>query len=326
MEKYWAMVFRRHILDSRSVALIGVRAIHTTLSGRKMQKHGLRRWVMTLRSHIQSTETAMFYELAHGGSYYFHNICPDGESITATEVETWIACYTKMPFTFIGSCGGLCELGPNTLSYAFRKGSSEDTVTVGYCGMGTPECANAWVYSVRWQDTLFRCMNQGDTVGEAFDRAMVEYPTCLDCMRIAGDEEFASVPVVKRGGIDDIAIFRNGVWCVDTTGNHVADLVFGYGIPGDVPLVGNFGSDDIAIFRNGMWCVDTTGNHIADLVFGYGIAGDVPLVGDFNKEGTNDIAIFRNGLWCVDTTSNHVADLIFGYGIPGDVPLVGNIG
>jgi hypothetical protein len=124
---------------------------------------------------------------------------------------------------------------------------------------------------------------------------------------------------------DDIAVFRNGIWYVDTTGNHVADLVFGYGIPGDVPLVGNFGSDDIAIFRNGMWCVDTTGNHIADLVFGYGIAGDVPLVGDIDQDGTDDIAIFRNGMWCVDTTGNHVADLIFGYGIAGDVPLVGDI-
>jgi hypothetical protein len=129
-------------------------------------------------------------------------------------------------------------------------------------------------------------------------------------------------------GLDDIGIFRNGVWCVDTTGNHIADLVFGYGIPGDVPLVGDIdqdGTDDIGIFRNGIWCVDTTGNHIADLVFGYGIAGDVPLVGDIDQDGTDDIGIFRNGIWCVDTTGNHIADQVFGYGIAGDVPLVGDI-
>jgi fermentation-respiration switch protein FrsA (DUF1100 family) len=129
-------------------------------------------------------------------------------------------------------------------------------------------------------------------------------------------------------GLDDIGIFRNGMWCVDTTGNHIADLVFGYGIPGDIPLVGDMnrdGTDDTAIFRNGMWCVDTTGNHIADLVFGYGIAGDVPLVGDIDQDGTDDTAIFRNGMWCVDTTGNHIADQVFGYGIPGDIPLVGDI-
>jgi hypothetical protein len=125
----------------------------------------------------------------------------------------------------------------------------------------------------------------------------------------------------------DIAVVRNGIWCVDTTGNRIADLVFCYGIPGDVPIVGDFnkdGSDDIAIFRNGVWCVDTTGNRIADLIFCYGIAGDVPIVGDFNKDGSDDIGIFRNGIWCVDTTGNRIADLVFCYGIAGDVPLVGD--
>jgi hypothetical protein len=142
---------------------------------------------------------------------------------------------------------------------------------------------------------------------------------------------------INRDGTADIAIFRDGLWCVNTTGVTppvaTADLVFGYGIAGDVPLVGDFnkdGTDDIAIFRNGLWCADTTGNRIADLVFGYGIAGDVPLVGDINKDGSDDIAIFRDGLWCVNTTGVTppvaTADLIFGYGIAGDVPLVGDIG
>ena len=56
---------------------------------------------------------------------------------------------------------------------------------------------------------------------------------------IAGD-----VPLVgdiNRDGTEDIGIFRNGMWCVDTTGNYVADLIFGYGIAGDVPLVGDMG-------------------------------------------------------------------------------------
>jgi hypothetical protein len=59
------------------------------------------------------------------------------------------------------------------------------------------------------------------------------------CYGIAGD-----VPLVgdfNKDESDDIAIFRNGIWCVDTTGNHIADLVFCYGIAGDVPLVGDIG-------------------------------------------------------------------------------------
>jgi hypothetical protein len=146
----------------------------------------------------------------------------------------------------------------------------------------------------------------------------------------AGDYDFfadgvkETVSITAAGGRG--IVFRGGAWFVDTNGDHIANLYFGYGIAGDVPLVWDVGGDNgVAIFRNGMWCVDTTGNQVADLVFGFGIAGDVPLVGDCNRDGTNDIAVFRNGMWCVDTTGNHVANLIFGFGIPGDVPLVGDL-
>jgi hypothetical protein len=37
----------------------------------------------------------------------------------------------------------------------------------------------------------------------------------------------------------DIAVFRNGAWHVDTNRDHVADIIFGYGIAGDVPVVGD---------------------------------------------------------------------------------------
>ena len=40
---------------------------------------------------------------------------------------------------------------------------------------------------------------------------------------------------------DDTAIFRNGVWHVDTNGDHVPDQIFGYGIAGDTPVVGDIG-------------------------------------------------------------------------------------
>jgi hypothetical protein len=126
------------------------------------------------------------------------------------------------------------------------------------------------------------------------------------------------------------AVFRDGMWYVDTTGDHIADTVFAYGLPLDTPLVGEFGSEDIAVVRSvpGLlwWYVDTTGNHVADTIFAYGgAAGDTPIVGDINQVGADDIAILRDIIWYVDTTGNHMADLVFGYGIPGDIPLVGNI-
>jgi hypothetical protein len=123
------------------------------------------------------------------------------------------------------------------------------------------------------------------------------------------------------------AVFRDGLWFVDTNGDHIADQVFGYGQAGDVPLVWDVGGDNgIAIFREGMWCVDTTGDHVSDLIFGYGLPDDVPIVGDFNRDGIGDIGVFRKGMWCIDTTGDHIADLVFYYGLPNDVdvPLVGD--
>ena len=157
-----------------------------------------------VKSHVQSVGTAMFYELAHGGDTGFVSGCPDGnnfEYTSTSEVETWIADYQKMPFTFLGSCGGMCSTGDDTLSYEFRKGSMDKTVSVGYCGMSEEKCANCWSYSLKWQDNLFNYMSQGWTVKAAFDQALADYPTCAEpnnCMRFVGDENFTVVPVVKR--------------------------------------------------------------------------------------------------------------------------------
>ncbi|MBN2561412.1 MAG: hypothetical protein JXQ75_10830 [Phycisphaerae bacterium] len=157
-----------------------------------------------IQSHIQSNETAMFYELAHGGSDYFASGCVGGndpEYTTASEIEAWMAGYEKMPFAFIGSCAGMCSTGNNTFAYEFRKGSDENTTVVGYCGMSEPQCDICWSYSIAWQDSLFYYMNLGWAVKDAFEQANADYPVCAgdnDCMRFAGDEDFAVVPPVSR--------------------------------------------------------------------------------------------------------------------------------
>jgi hypothetical protein len=152
-------------------------------------------------NHIQNPDTSLFYELAHGSSTYFSSGCTGGtnyEYTYASEIETWISSYRKMPFTFIGSCGGMCDTGDNTLSYEFGKGSSIDTATVGYCGMAEEHCSSCWSYSIQWQDALFTYMNNGDAVKTAFDKAQVDYPMCASapsCLRFAGDESFAVVTI-----------------------------------------------------------------------------------------------------------------------------------
>lgn len=153
-----------------------------------------------VQGHIQSDDTAMFYELDHGGSWSFHNQCDS--SITAGEVETWIDAYASMAFTFLGSCEGMCDQSDNHFSHEFRKGSDNGTVAVGYCGMSATGCAgDCWPDAIDWQTTLFTWMNAGHTVGYAFGRANLAFPDCAgtnNCMRIAGDTVLRVVPVVTR--------------------------------------------------------------------------------------------------------------------------------
>ena len=151
-----------------------------------------------VKSHIQSYETAMLYEMAHGDWFTgFQNDCSG--KISPGEIRAWIDDYTKMPFTFIHSCGGMCYTGLFSLSDAFRKGSTEDTVTVGTC-FWDPNCNLSECIPLDWQDALFNYMNQGWTVKKAFDQAVADFhPDCDDCVRFAGDETFKVVPVVERG-------------------------------------------------------------------------------------------------------------------------------
>jgi len=190
-----------------------------------------------VKSHIQSYETAMFYEIAHsvGGSSAFANDCTD--TTTADEIHDWIfedLEYTLMPFTFIASCNGTCDTGPGTLSYVFRKGSPEATATVGYCGMGVRPCnETCWPVAVDWQDALFNRMNQGWTVKDAFDQAVADlHPDCDGCVRFAGDENFRVVPVlVERGMLGDVN--QNGFLDTGDVTMILRDIV---GLPNWAPV------------------------------------------------------------------------------------------
>jgi hypothetical protein len=177
-----------------------------------------------VRSHVQSCSTAMFYEMAHGGSYDFASGCiagNDPEFTLSSEIHDWIEDYTKMPFSFIGSCDGMCSLASGSFSYEFRKGSMDNTVTLGYCHMSEPECDLAWIYALAWQNAIFDYMNQEYTVKAAFDLAIADYPMCVDCMVFCGDENFAVVPVVTRCDPEFIRGDANGDGVID-----VADVTY----------------------------------------------------------------------------------------------------
>lgn len=160
-----------------------------------------------IQAHVSSNETAVFYEIAHSGEVptRFCSGCVDGQFREYTywyDIEAWIADYPKMPFTFTASCYSMCDTSYGNLSHAFRKGSTEGTVTIGYCDMGEEYCLTCWEYSLDFQDMLFSYMSQGFPVKAAFDSACVAYPSCADngCILFAGDKDLTVIPRINRDG------------------------------------------------------------------------------------------------------------------------------
>lgn len=135
-------------------------------------------------AHIQDPSCTYRYALAHGGSTNFQT--QQNQYIYAPDIASWLTNRDKMTFAFLGHCGGMCSTGPGTLSNAFRKGSLTNTVTIGYCGMGSdPVC---WGQAYNWQGKLFSKVNEGVTWKSAYDYALACYPECANTMRFVGDE------------------------------------------------------------------------------------------------------------------------------------------
>ena len=145
-----------------------------------------------IKNQIQDYQVVLFYELAHGASTAFASGCENGkyQYTTAKDIESWMASYTSKSFVFLGSCKAMCDVSNDTLSYEFRKGSSFNTVTIGYCGIDCETCENCWANSVNWQEQMFSYMCEGYTIKGAFDLSLADYPMCQDCVRFAGDVDF----------------------------------------------------------------------------------------------------------------------------------------
>ncbi len=139
----------------------------------------------TISTHVSNPDNKILYEIAHSGGEptRFQANAPD-VYYTANRLENDMNQRTPYTFALLCSCEAMRDTGPGTLSYEFRKGEMQDTVTIGYKGM---ESCPGWSVSLEWQDYLFYAMNAGNTVKDAFDLACLEYPTIADCVVFVGD-------------------------------------------------------------------------------------------------------------------------------------------
>jgi hypothetical protein len=278
-----------------------------------------------VQARIQSTTVAMFYELAHGGSSYFASGCVGGEdyeTTTASEIESWIASYGKMPFAFVGSCGGMCDTGDNSLSFEFRKGSSLETTTVGYCGMAAEFCGYCWESSIDWQTALFGYMNEGYTVKAAHDQANADFPQCGEfaCMRFAGDPTFVVVPPVARLGAPWTG-FTHPVIADPSRGAGVAWGDYDGDGDLDIYLVNNDSDNKLFSYVGGGVFFDATTALLGDPGAGTAVASaDYDNDGDLdiylvNEDGANKLFVNGGtGGFTDGTGTGPLADAGAGYG------------
>jgi len=153
-------------------------------------------------------------------------------------------------------------------------------------------------------------------------------------------------------GTDDLGLFNDGYFYLDTSGNGEWDGVAGGDMFRDVgiqairkiaqPVIGDWdgdGTDDLGLFNNGYFYLDTSSNGQWDGVAGgdafrdFGIQAirkiAQPVIGDWDGNGTDDLGLYDDGSFYLDTTGNGQWDRVAGgdtfydYGLVG-TPVVGN--
>ena len=139
------------------------------------------------------------------------------------------------------------------------------------------------------RERLLRLGNRGELRADAVDHVF-QYGEQVDTP-LSGDW--------NGDGIDQIAVFRGGVFMLDSDGDGrwtKGDEKVFLGQPGDEPIVGDFngdGIDEIGVIRGDVWIIDTDGN---GKITGNDLQMQIPresgesqpIVGDWDGDGKDD--------------------------------------
>lgn len=136
-----------------------------------------------LLAHISDPSTKYYFQYGHGA--------PNGITITltgpdvglyASDVEVCLTDRDPITFAFLFGCNCMLDTGPGTISYAFRKGSSTNTVVIGFKGLGGTG------YGWGFRSVLFEKIHTGCTIKEAFDYTLTVLPHYVGIAVFTGDE------------------------------------------------------------------------------------------------------------------------------------------
>jgi hypothetical protein len=109
---------------------------------------------------------------------------------TADELREDMKDRPPVKLAIICCCEGMTDTGPGSISYEFRKGQLNDTITIGYTNMNEYAENNGSMWNLLdWQDILFMYINRGYTVKKAFDLACFFHPELENYVKFVGDED-----------------------------------------------------------------------------------------------------------------------------------------
>jgi hypothetical protein len=137
--------------------------------------------------YIDNPKVLCFYEIAHsGGKPTRFQTKGDGIYYTVDQLRDDMKDRGPMKLTILCSCEAMRKIDEGTLSYEFRKGELNDTITIGYIGMAN---STGWYDSLDWQNALFIYIDRGHTIKNAFLMASSIYPKIADNVVFVGDEK-----------------------------------------------------------------------------------------------------------------------------------------
>ena len=145
------------------------------------------------------------------------------------------------------------------------------------------------------RERLLRRGNRGDLRADAVDHVF-QYGESVD-LPVAGDW--------NGDGIDQIAVFRSGLWLLDVDGDGRwtrRDEKASFGRPGDEPVVGDFdgdGIDEIGVVRGDVWIIDTDGDrrltaNDLHIKIRRPDSDSQPVVGDWDGDGIDGPGYYQD--------------------------------
>jgi hypothetical protein len=151
---------------------------------------------------IKIYNVSFFYIIAHSHGESTHFQTNEGYYYTADQLRNDMKNRSPIKLALICCCEGMTYTGPGSLSYEFRKGQLNDTVTIGYTNMQEYKDSNGSMWNaLDWQNHLLYYIDRGLTIKGAFDLACHYHPELANYVKFVGDLKLKinnSIPVSKQ--------------------------------------------------------------------------------------------------------------------------------